>query len=711
MNDRIWDRFAFSSLTKAIEAGNSAKASKWRDVLAGLKLGELRIGTRTPVMGMPVWATPEVIRGGYASGRYAAGGDLLAHETELAQELSFSESDASRLKSHLNSWYLSDEGLLRLKAMAQSGCFDAKTPEETALLTIALLIDNSPADVETILAQISPFFDRLRFYPVPTDTPRGDGVHVRTVGHLRSALKRKKPAQSILVQNAILTIWIPLYDRLVDLVNARSGADWDARADVWLEDYAVAQNKPMSKKWRRPEGRFQRCVHVLEARRKSKPWANDDAQYITMVIKHRALKYGKGRDRDAYRTAQSQQIVTVLHDKMAAVLLDRIKECSLSDGIEEIAPFLAPISRDEAHKGAAAGAIVGKSFARKINSVRSAPIVELVEGGQIKSPETLAAVLPQITSYLHARGFKDPLEHTVFASLYRAFSERRSLLLLNLSSQVRLEELPWAAALSKRKNNTLDDTALAGETLRELTALSLTHFPHVQFPNTLVEEMAQLADTADLKLPLTREIAADIFMGAFSGSFEKAAEIAIKRYSNTLYGRYYDLPTSIAPGQLASLCYKRAGISKSGNWSVARNGMVIEQQLILTSHNLATLFERLDDLSELNFARMSTRCFEWICTRQQTPVSDWRAKLQMVKNTAYAWRQMIAFMAELDPADQTACFCHMQEVFSQQSDPFKTRFAPAVTGLRNAIYGTTPTASNSQVFLGWSDVKHPFSPA
>ena len=47
--------------------------------------GRLSVGSRTPVAGFPAWVTPEVVRGGFATGNPSAGGPLQSHETEAAR--------------------------------------------------------------------------------------------------------------------------------------------------------------------------------------------------------------------------------------------------------------------------------------------------------------------------------------------------------------------------------------------------------------------------------------------------------------------------------------------------------------------------------------------------------------------------------------------------------------------------------------------------
>ena len=82
---RINIGYAFGQLQKALTAAGgdaSARVQKWQRVITGLLDGSLRVGSRTPVAGAPPWVTLEVVHGGFATGRFAAGGPLQRHEAE-----------------------------------------------------------------------------------------------------------------------------------------------------------------------------------------------------------------------------------------------------------------------------------------------------------------------------------------------------------------------------------------------------------------------------------------------------------------------------------------------------------------------------------------------------------------------------------------------------------------------------------------------------
>src|SRR5262249_28973765 len=66
--------------------------SRWLAVIDGMASGSLKIGSRAPVTELPAWVTPEVVRGGFATGAPAAAGHT---------RLDLSESDLAWLEARL----------------------------------------------------------------------------------------------------------------------------------------------------------------------------------------------------------------------------------------------------------------------------------------------------------------------------------------------------------------------------------------------------------------------------------------------------------------------------------------------------------------------------------------------------------------------------------------------------------------------------------
>jgi hypothetical protein len=307
---------------------------------------------------------------------------------------------------------------------------------------------------------------------------------------------------------------------------------------------------------------------------------------------------------------------------------------------------------------------------------------------------------------------------------------------------VRLEDLPWIRALEPHRQNSVSNRELAKAVLIDVVTMALGQFPHAIVPNKLLQELRKLATQAGLNIPLVDEIAADIFMGMFSAKFPNAALIAGEMMAGTLYERYYGIDysqiekllsrTKDRSGTFPTLTsiWKRLirreqddnrdatqfsifciGLTKSRfsePWNIAANGMIIEQAQIVTTHNLAVLFRFLDlkTVYGSHISDLAKSCFEWICRRQQIRFTEHHARLIMLKNTAYAWRQMIFFMSFMSPDEQRLLVAWMGTRLSEQSAEFQTRFEPAFTGLRAAVDGRKITATFGRRFLGWTVGPH-----
>ena len=199
---------------------------------------------------------------------------------------------------------------------------------------------------------------------------------------------------------------------------------------------------------------------------------------------------------------------------------------------------------------------------------------------------------------------------------------------------------------------------------------ALTAFPQAILPNPLIRELAALAKRADFPLPLTEEVAADIFTGTFTTKWRQAAATASRLMGGTLYGNYYDLPpearwttrprTGTEWGRdvatdFADLCHGRAAEAGTGGNEMARNGAVLEQSQILTTHNLAVLADGLDLEGQLRdqAPELARRAFSWVMRRLSQPATRHAALIQ-VKNAAYAWRQAIFLLSYCDTGQQLA---------------------------------------------------------
>ncbi|NYV77810.1 hypothetical protein HW445_26305, partial [Streptomyces sp. UH6] len=82
-----------------VRARAERKGERWRAVLSAMRHGRVTVGSRAPVAGLPVWVTPEVVHGGFATGAASAGGPLLEYERR-AERLAGVSEDRHALFAH-----------------------------------------------------------------------------------------------------------------------------------------------------------------------------------------------------------------------------------------------------------------------------------------------------------------------------------------------------------------------------------------------------------------------------------------------------------------------------------------------------------------------------------------------------------------------------------------------------------------------------------
>ena len=214
------------------------KISRWETVLKNILTGAVEYGSRTPVRGAPGWATLEIVTGGFATGELLAGGALQEHEKKLLENIpGVPEGEERRA---LNAYFLTDTGFAGLQDWLSTGCYEVLLPEEGGLLVVAWLVQNGYVeDARALLDEISPYFSRLRFYPIPIQYPRqfGARVHLQDVGKTIEDLRKIGPNKRILTQKEAVEVWAPLYDRIVALFLETIKDDWPCQSypDGWPE--------------------------------------------------------------------------------------------------------------------------------------------------------------------------------------------------------------------------------------------------------------------------------------------------------------------------------------------------------------------------------------------------------------------------------------------------------------------------------------------
>ncbi len=645
---------------------------------------------------------------------------------------------------------LTEPGLAWLWTRLDSGRYGIGVPEEAALLTMAWLVSHGRTSTALdLVAELEPFADRLRFLPRPADGPSPEAtaaVHRHTASDAVDTLMRRRPNAAVDTQGEALTVWQPFGDELLAhwLRTERDGqvlglvpdADWRAQGEVLLGRYRLlAAEHTLCTKHSDPKENLGILRGALEEAVAGRPLEARRLGLLRHAVQSMVRRRGVpgSTAHMALRRCQAEQAELPSHHALAQLMLRRLAVLPLETGITDVAPLLGPVAEDEGREtGLPVGAVIPVTIGQVVEFALSAPLGTLMERGVVPSAEVMAELVPQLVAATTAHAYGDSTLRAVMAANYRAFRNRRSLLLLNLERQVRVEELPWVRAVSEQRSaasGTSDDEG-ALSVLRELGELAVQAFPGTLLPNPLVREFGVLDRQCDLGAPFVEELAADIFMGTFSPKFLKAARDAGELLGGTLYERYYGIDyaairnlaivetgealtrsTSVrtSPG-FARLCAERAG-SPSRPWSVPANGTVIEQAQILTTHNLATLVNRVGIAPRPGWADLAQRCFVTVC-RLTARVHHNPRPSGTIKDAAYAWRQMVFHLSLCPPQEQRRVVAGLKEETARHPAHVATRLAPVLAGLVLVAGGGTfdndgtADAGRSRRFVGWSTDGH-----
>lgn len=744
--------YAVYQLSRALTASPSdadpqarRRIERWLRVVEHLMQGSAQYGSRVPFADIPAWVTLEVATGGFATGQLLAGGDLTAFEEQLAASIPGIRAGHERLD--LNVWHLSDAGIAALQARLAKGNYQIDVPEEAALLTVSWLLQHQRTDeARTLIEQIAPLFDRLRFFPTAVDEPpiSTAEVHVFDTASVRQQLAQQLAQPRLAMQKHVVENRLPLYDATVSLFLLTYQDGWPCRhfPEGWFERATalgtqIAETCGVELHSNGPFKTRSAELFALLAQcfRDQASLTGRHVGRIRQIVDDFVAKHGHPES-DAHtikRAEQRNHVAAPGHHLVARVVAARLASYPGADGVSDFSPLLIPIADAEAkHYALTVGAIIPSAVRRRLERCRKGTIAELIDHGLISSGDTVAQVLPAMTAEICSAGYQDKTLQALAGATYRAFRRRRSLLLLNLQSQVKIVELPWVAAIESEREDSGMATAGARQTLVEASAMTLNAFAQAILPNKLLQEFVSLAETAKLDLPFVEEVAADIFMGAFSNKFIRAARQSARLIAGTLYARYYDIDTDEladlpdqrrsrrkrnGPDALATLCARRANATL-GTWQPAVNGTILEQQQILTTQNLAPLFGELNLKALLHhrLGALALACFEWVCKRQQMHIEHYHGRLLMLKNTAYAWRQMVFYLSMLDGERVRSALDSLESHFAAQSSEFRERFLPAMVGLRVAVNGHRLTLSRQEhegakVFLGWTTERHWLMPS
>jgi hypothetical protein len=643
--------------------------------------------------GYPAWVTPQVTHAGFVTGVALAAlkPDDVPNQTVLDGPL--------------------------LDTMLDSGLYHVQYPEHGALLVVAALRragDHAAADA--LLGQLRPYFDALRLYPEAANVPvrPTPTVSVSTVQDARAALRAtiadiENPAKrQVKCQASALTGWVPFRHKLLALFartvvcghmpeyertsaptviggffhkgRVRPGRKyvpgcghrscgwplqqldcpgWTADAAALLQEYEELCRTTLN------VYRNGSSMHTLATCLRECVGGSSKTMLPRMVGLLRDVLAGWQSTRgvpgsspvfDQYvaginkcRNAVVTRTKTVV--QACRVLLTRLDAFDNSRGIEHPDSVLVDFTDDDDVTRLA----VPKSLHHIVERTVETTAGDLVTRGLVTSAEMLAAIVQPLTASATCNAITDVALQRLQYALRVAFCHRRSLLLLNLKHQTTFTDLPWVPPLlALCAGDTNVEAHAARNVLVELLSVMFTAFPHTIVPNKLLQSIRTLCTTAKIEnVPLVDEIAADIFMHAFTPKFLVAARIAAVT-AGDLYCKYYNIGDEYArlldarfqASEFAALC--ASTVTGGMRYSVVHNAMIIERQQILTTQNLAVLLPLLPQ--PVDYAAMATKSWNWICAHVDDVFmyAYLMSTLTLRKDVAYAWRQCVYYLSHVE---------------------------------------------------------------
>lgn len=446
----------------------------------------------------------------------------------------------------------------------------------------------------------------------PDPTPSGI-VWRRTAGETTTTLRNREPNARVEAMREALSVWNPFADELLahwlettvdGHVAAHYPEGWRARGRALLERYddlALTYTRTTKHRRRKENSAILRLA-LAEAVRG--PLSNRRRGLLQHAVDSMLAKRGApgSPEHAELRAEQARVIDQPTHHALARIVVRRMAALPPEHGIESTDALLAPTEE---------GTPIPRSIRTIVERGLAGTPETLIERGVVPSAEVLAELVPRIAGSTTAQAYGDERLAALMAANYEAFRRRRSLLLLNLAHQVTVDELPWVRAVAPwRETNTG-----VREALVRLGELALDAFPATPLPNPLIAELDTLAREAELDLPFTEELAADIFMGRFSPKFKRAAQLAHTLLAGTPYAERYELDPAALDGDFDQLCFARAGTEPGG---VRENRKIIEQAQILTTHNLATLIHagvKVDASRAASRCRAARTTKPWVAAR------------------------------------------------------------------------------------------------
>ncbi len=627
-----------------------------REVLDGVQKRGARIGERTD-WHRKEWITPEIVQGGFSTGRYLAGGSPRPHEAALILQHDIPIDDGVRERRAINEWCLtSSAGRAWLLGLSRTGLYRLPTAEEGCLLAVVILLQEAGIAADHLIQEVSPWFDELRFFPEPAERTAPDGSlsSVTKIGDLLPKLgKRLQRFKATLVSaqlrsSAMENVYFPTYRAIVD--EARHVCAW------WLDESSAGDGGDLDPSFaeRAATKRANLILFGFEKkmRRSSLGKLFDALDVVALHGRQTRRTFIEHIQRHA--AAASAFLARRCSIPPAALMSPR-RQSFLSQ-LGGVVKALEPHERTPS--GLPMDRVNELSsrfplFRAEVERVALGTLGELADLGVLASSEQLATQAVGVVVKHRATHFAPEPARTLALHLLTAFMARRSRLLLNLATQVRVSEIPWFGALAdafdpeQQPSDPRPEVAV-NPVAREVFGAHVTCFPDTQTPNRLVRLLDEYLGCAGL----VKEIAADIFEGKFRGKFGAQAKQREEMLGpGTPYGDYYEKVLIKFPDDAAVHTVIVSGLQGLGfEWcrSTVDNGIVIERVAVATTHNLLHLLVALEmdkDAAVLEAAASAT--LSRLVERLRSRSSNYKFLRDESRRAAAACRAFLVFVSLL----------------------------------------------------------------
>ena len=483
----------------------------------------------------PEWVTPQITKWGFSTGDHVAGGPLKQHELDIFEKISKSQKNENK-RYMINDWCLNTpQGRQWITSLADSGQYSTPTMEEGCILVIVLLGDKKIAN--DLINEIKPWMTELRFFPEPKTVdlnaaliPRSslqnlEKLSKKLSGEIKGITTQLKMFQKRIEKTAKFnTMYVTIYNKaskVLELLRGPKTRSFDTGVKELKRDLSKIQKDINSFGIRKKINRTtaKKFLHIIET------FLQYEMKTSEKFVKHIEFHISCVAPTLTRRSGDVKEITSKQKDAVdqRSELLEILKPMYDSNGIE----------KDIVDELVIKFPLVEKSIRKSTLGT----LTELCDYGLLGSSEEFSdqvSVVADIHLSLDRSLVFNTVPYQILAlNFHRAFSVRRSRLLLDLNTQVKISEIPWYVVFKNTFQTISPDTF---DLSKSIFINYLSNFAGTQMPNKFVDILSNTLGWAGL----VKEIASDIFMGSFVKTFGAQSKERESIFGvDTPYGSYY----------------------------------------------------------------------------------------------------------------------------------------------------------------------------